>query len=88
MCCPAHPPSTSRCLFPRLPSGLLFGLPVVMDTSNDAVKPGTKVSNEQLAEAAAGVRCLWRDLLPPSASQWLSPVCTPRPSCTEAELPS
>ncbi|PRW57030.1 sulfate adenylyltransferase [Chlorella sorokiniana] len=27
----------------RLPSGLLFGLPVVMDTSNDAIKPGAKV---------------------------------------------
>ena len=27
----------------RLPSGLLFGLPVVMDTANDAIKPGAKV---------------------------------------------
>lgn len=27
----------------RLPSGLLFGLPVVMDTRNDAIKPGAKV---------------------------------------------
>ena len=27
----------------RLPNGLLFGLPVVMDTNNDAIKPGSKV---------------------------------------------
>ena len=27
----------------RLPNGLLFGLPVVMDTSNDAIKPGSKI---------------------------------------------
>ncbi|KAL4451953.1 hypothetical protein ABPG75_007615 [Micractinium tetrahymenae] len=27
----------------RLPSGLLFGLPVVMDTRNDGIKPGAKV---------------------------------------------
>ncbi|PSC70809.1 sulfate adenylyltransferase [Micractinium conductrix] len=27
----------------RLPDGLLFGLPVVMDTRNDAIKPGSKV---------------------------------------------
>lgn len=26
-----------------LPSGLLFGLPVVMDTANDAIKPGARV---------------------------------------------
>lgn len=29
----------------RLPgSNLLFGLPVVMDTNNDSIKPGSKVS--------------------------------------------
>ena len=27
----------------RLPNGLLFGLPVVMDTRNDAIKPGSKI---------------------------------------------
>ncbi|EFN55934.1 hypothetical protein CHLNCDRAFT_145209 [Chlorella variabilis] len=27
----------------RLPGGLLFGLPVVMDTSNDSIKPGSKL---------------------------------------------
>jgi len=27
----------------RLPSGLLFGLPVVMDTSNDSIRPGNRV---------------------------------------------
>lgn len=32
----------------RLPSGLLFGLPVVMDTSNDAIKPGAKVGGGHL----------------------------------------
>ena len=36
-----HPPThpTLR----RLPNGLLFGLPVVMDTSNDAITPGSRL---------------------------------------------
>jgi hypothetical protein len=34
---PSSPPPS------RLPNGLLFGLPVVMDTSNDAIKPGAKL---------------------------------------------
>lgn len=36
--CPPSSPSPSR-----LPNGQLFGLPVVMDTSNDGLKPGAKV---------------------------------------------
>ena len=31
----------------RLPSGLLFGLPVVKDTRNDAIRPGHKVGRER-----------------------------------------
>ena len=27
----------------RLPNGLFFGLPVVLDTNNDAIKPGSKI---------------------------------------------
>ena len=36
---PLPPPPWAR----RLPGGLLFGLPVVMDTSNDSIKPGSKL---------------------------------------------
>ena len=59
----------------RLPSGLLFGLPVVMDTDDEAIKPGMKLLLQFEVRPSPSPRAS-------HAHRWIYLVTTPPPSHT------